>query len=1232
MRLSFLTLVLFVTAFEAKAQDNDLERLRDSLDRIYLSATIAGRHIIVDQGGRKALFNAAGRPVTEFIYLDLAPGLDAYFIARTHSQPVLIDSNERIIMHFSADRVEADPGSRSYRGYQHQGATAIQPDGTSIQIVESSQAKTLHSVQVFVDPRTGLQGIRDRDNHVLLPLIYRSISVGEQGLVALRDDTAFVFSLQGTLRYSTRADDARMQPGGVVALRLYGLWGLKDSAGRTIAPFDNWNVDEPAGPYIKAGGKVFNAAGQVLLKDGYNSIYRQPGGWFTVDHPNDDQDEIRDSAFRLVFKPGAYPHSSFVGSRFIHLRRKYSDKTPEIYDRHRGRVSPMRVESELMPDVYVVFTGKERRRALLRGDELLNVPAFTDIYPYGAFFGLKDEGPGGRDFLESRGDRREDQMYTTATKTAVPKLGLLDSQFRVIVPVGASEIRYLSRTLLYAYVPRDSAGYLHSADGRRLMRFRGNVSTNRQHAVVLIGTADEYIVTDTFGAVLYRGKEQPSLLYADARANPQPSLPLMILHDDDRGYSGVYDLKGRQLIPHRYYPVAQKVPGLFSLKADSVYFLNTHAEFMFGKRGFGGRNYHILESYSALLKDGSGKWGVIDSRGRQQLPFEYDSVFTTPTYSQYPMGFVLVKDGRYALLGNTGEIRYPPQSWLPLRLSNNNYVNASNGKSYLIRRGQLIEMTDAEYLRSMNPSLSYLVQPFREVGAGGALPSGIYNVDDKRLAQHYSGFQYHNNRHLILITDSLRKNVSVLDTAGRTVMPFIRNPVTLVLYDSAVLVLNHTGYDALYRYGNQSPARLDIRVDSVFRRPMYVDYRAATMMVKQNEQLSFSTPDGGHGIVNARGTVLFDPQIERVIPGDYTWRIRKAGLWGLYSPDKSVWAHPPAADSIATTRSNVSLIFQKGKQGLFDASYQRYIPPVFDRVYVNDQQDAGFVVVRNQAGFAIADQRGRLISPYMDSIVPEPATIPSLRVLHRGREASLEIAGDGRIRLLEGLEARVKRKGISGHLYPVVVISNGKKQGLYSNEEYRVVLPLEYDAVERIGGAGFIAWKYKADKHQGIDSTLLLDPDGQVLRRIRGGYHPGADNEGALRLLHELSSGLDALKQKLMLEGFLVSSQPREGLLIVTKDGKEGIMDESGTWLLPLSMDDIRTLEDADGYLLGERKLRRKERVALISSEGKQLTRAIYETIQVYSGQIYFRRGSVRGRLDDEGREHVEPWPKVLED
>ena len=153
------------------------------------------------------------------------------------------------------------------------------------------------------------------------------------------------------------------------------------------------------------------------------------------------------------------------------------------------------------------------------------------------------------------------------------------------------------------------------------------------------------------------------------------------------------------------------------------------------------------------------------------------------------------------------------------------------------------------------------------------------------------------------------------------------------------------------------------------------------------------------GIAFARGTTLWDTEIDSAIEMSYVFALHKKTGWGIYHPTDG-WIEPANCDSISNKKGIVST-YKCGKKGCYNTNNQCYFPPQYDHIYSSVNREVNFHVVKENNKFMIVNKALQPISARYDSISTEYSMSPNIKAFDSGRVIQLQLAEDGMVRPIE---------------------------------------------------------------------------------------------------------------------------------------------------------------------------------------------------------------------------------------
>jgi len=1185
----------------------------DSLREIYVSVTPAGENFIVNQGKWFALFDKEGKPLTGFSYLYMTQGAAAGQIV-AHSKDYygwcLLNVKGEFLVKFDKPISFVDTVHQLYRykdTYRSKNdlSTGTVYNDSGRVVLQYNDSKTYYlGLCGFGDGYKS--GVKDTFGRVVIPDIYDRVRISEWGIGALKNDTAYIFNKKGAFIFSTPAKDVQMLKHNVLALKMKGLWCLKDNAGKNLTSFKYTSIKEiENGNYIVAGGYILDYQGKEVAKYEDDDDFYYANGWYYRIF----QDDVWDEHFRPVFEAGKYNEIEFIGSRFIKIIKDYGSKDVQFYDREKRKFSKLKIEEELPGDAYLLMAKDSVHRFILKEKRNLKFPYFTNIKPIENFpFLMVDNGP-----KKTERDYRDIAMMVAALSGPGTLYGLLDTNLKVVLPLKYSRIEVINNHLVAGWDEQNNLFCLVNEKGKILFRFNdADAKVDKRQLMTGLRIKGKYLLLDSLGNILFRGQYPPALLYPDLKLDRQPGMPRLMLCLGSSNDYGLYDLQGHQILPDEYYPVSQQMPGVYALKKkDSVYFVNNNGRLLYKGRGFSGMNTHILKSYALLFKNESGKWGVWDVHGKEILPFVYDTV------GEGGAGYYIGNNKNHILLDDYGHLNDSFQLRLPEAKLPDAAGQAANPDSlFVLKNGKLVSRkTNAgedirRYLSFNNNGIALVKSPDKT-----GIPSGIYNHRLDRIAPYVAGYRNQFGKNAISISDSALKNIAVIDTNGKILIPFFPKPAVLRMADSQIFAAYNDG-SAFCFQKNEQQEYYSIPVKLVPDKNGYAVISGETNRYWHfvEDRLRFERQNGSLGLVNRNGRFLTDSLITDIIQKDGCLLIKRAGKWGLMNSYQFNYIVPPTADMIESYRSDF-VIHVNGLEGVYSTALRLYFPPVYQKVFEPSTLQNNFLVVKQNDRFGIIDANKKNIVSGLDSI-RTAFRLNGLIAFKNGKSYTVALNDNGVVQLVEA--KNIPMAGFDGQYGDVVITRTNDRFGLYDNVKFRTILPDLYDAIDREEGC-FIVWKYKPDKHQGIDSTIVVGNNGEILLRFKGLRNP-VSKYGLLFVNGTDSTPVLKDNRIIIPAGFSLTPESDGKFFILTNGRQSGIIGSDGDWRIPLFSGTINE-EYLIGYdyMLGtivSGKKHQKKKYFLITEDGKRTDKQLYDSISFEAnGRITFKKGRKTGLL-----------------
>jgi|GEM_PF-6570611 len=557
----------------------------------------------------------------------------------------------------------------------------------------------------------------------------------------------------------------------------------------------------------------------------------------------------------------------------------------------------------------------------------------------------------------------------------------------------------------------------------------------------------------------------------------------------------------------------------------------------------------INQTCSRLLRS-AGKWGLLSSTGDTILPLIFDSVGEYG-YQRFFVG----QQGKLAYLDAVGNLS------MPLALDRLAEVNSKDSIAY-VSKDEVYSFKNWKLRRidlKKEPVPERYIQfqrGFYSTDGSGYLPKGVYNSAGKRIAvgEAKNHFQYSYNKTLMAVTDSSSKHMTVIDTLGRQLAPWIDIPKKLVFSETAALAINDTGsIDFLYRYADDH-LLFDTIVINKQEKLNYFNnisngkqktYRAWN----EDEHLCFEKPGYGRGISYLQWAVLIKGA-EAVALADMLLAVKRKGLWGLCTLQGDELL-APGIDTIIPAGGLFYTLKRNGKYGAFDARTQTLYAPQFDSLYDVSTLHTNYLVGYLKGKGRMVNARGNVLLGPLDE-EPKHWFVNYNRVTYKknGRlYYAYPSAADAFI--LEEVDALPPGSSIVEDKEDgTLVLQVNGKVGLYDEEQKRWLIPAKYNHINRDEGL-YICESYSPDIYS------ISNSQAQQLFRLKGMYYNLTSMNANQYYLHQAHSDKELVvncRGKVIVPDtfkYIYQFQTPEfwGYRVVTHNDKEGLIDTNGRWV-----------------------------------------------------------------------------------
>jgi hypothetical protein len=518
----------------------------------------------------------------------------------------------------------------------------------------------------------------------------------------------------------------------------------------------------------------------------------------------------------------------------------------------------------------------------------------------------------------------------------------------------------------------ETGNYLFTPSGRKIRKLGPWPQVGQTGSIGLLQSPDSTVLVNDTG-VLYLGPGIASLFFPVGSQYTPVGLPSVIAITGTNGNAAIYDCGMRLLVPEKYHIVAEKAPGILTLKLeDSIYFLNLAGKLLFGGRGFNGKNCMLLEGEVVLLQNETGKWGALDAAGRVIHPFIYNGLY-----------------------GNNNQ---------PILWNNTDTLRLDNTGT---------PMQQPSHAASLQARLAESRNWYTEVYATQQnLQPGLYIAPGKKLSDlgvrsKCYGFGVDDDYHFVfMITDTTGTQMAVIDTMGNQLIPFIPRPDVTVLSRYTVVALYNKGQSMLYRIKGNATERLNITLDAAHKDAIINRHKGNLGFT--NSETVYCTAEGvGKAVILPHSRMpLLEPGIDSIKEVNGYLQVKKRTGWGLFNQG---WLCPPVCDSIITEQSSGDKwLWKNGKTGVMVNRTQALIHPEYDHIFNPNTIEFNYFIAMKNGKYLLLDGKERLLAPAYDSIEVKDdpyrwSALRNLKAKRGGKKYLLSVNINGEIEEKETL-------------------------------------------------------------------------------------------------------------------------------------------------------------------------------------------------------------------------------------
>lgn len=595
----------------------------------------------------------------------------------------------------------------------------------------------------------------------------------------------------------------------------------------------------------------------------------------------------------------------------------------------------------------------------------------------------------------------------------------------------------------------------------------------------------------------------------------------------------------------------------------------------------------LINDAGNLLHLKNGRWGVCSFTGDTILPFIYDTAFQQGA-------FYVGRNGKYAALNWEGDLMYPLEiSELPQYWSVADSQLVLQNKSIYSYKGWRLQKVETGDNHFKDPYLQFISGIAYAYGNTAAKP-GLYNRRMKKLGDkpyRHASYPMIRSTGIVAIEDSIKGLVAVVDSTGRQLIPWIKEPRYFMVRDHYALAINDTGKpDILYRFEKGITYTDEVWLDAGSK-PYIINDLERYYGPDDSRPLKFEKRGYGIGVLNTKPVIL----IKGTEVVDMTYeviRIKIGGKWGLYDYDRKLLV-PHEYDSIDPTGYFFRLLVKNGKTGFFHIHDKHLIAPIYDSVCYQSSYVMNYFIGYKHGLADVVNTNGKTISTGWQNMKPLCRyAMEDLAGNRHGKRYALYPTLSDSLEMLPFKEPAGDLEFVAQYSDGNALVSKDGKLGSYNSSGKQVHIPAEYSSIERVEDYFFA----KTDKPQ---SLTLYSPDGVKMFSLSGTYYDPI-------LLHQCQWQLWGSKGYLVVnskgktivppgyKSIMALNAPGPLLYLVeAENGKHGLIDTSGKIIVQNLYDDISDEAMYNGF----RSVTLKGKKGLLSPAGKLLAPCAYASV-----------------------------------
>lgn len=385
--------------------------------------------------------------------------------------------------------------------------------------------------------------------------------------------------------------------------------------------------------------------------------------------------------------------------------------------------------------------------------------------------------------------------------------------------------------------------------------------------------------------------------------NQGPSLYRVRLGDN----YGIINLKGEVMVPiiYKYFKSEWGWGEFYRIQKDGIIsIIDSNNKLILSAKEKYDNSFEINSNHTMKVQNGE-YYGVIDSKGKEIIPIEYQSISTSQT------GISIVKkDNKYGLIDQEGKII------IPLKYEQ---INTFQDYGYKVKIGDkygLVDQNDKEILPIVYDSF-FIAGPYYY----GVVKDNKYGIIDHNgnimIPFEYDHIESEESQDFYIATKNHK--VGVIDISGKEMIPFEYNELS---YSS----------DKFSGYKDQKRGSIDIKGNVII--PFIYDFIAWGGIAKKN---------GKFGMLDNKNNIIIPFEYDENAISDTIfhcglYRVKKDGKYGALDTKGNIII-PFIYDSIYELESNTSAdenkfltVTKGGKTAIIDKNNKIILDYTYNKI------------------------------------------------------------------------------------------------------------------------------------------------------------------------------------------------------------------------------------------------------------------------------------------------------------